>query len=91
VQRFYTTFRDGGLTERGGISLQTGTGKTYTMEGAVMTGPERGIIPRAIEDVFINIENDAAPSRCVCTTMMCVGSARAVPTLMPIYDREPWS
>lgn len=44
-------------------ALQTGTGKTYTMEGAVMNGPERGIIPRAIEDVFINIENDAAPSR----------------------------
>lgn len=42
---------------------QTGTGKTFTMEGACMNGPERGIIPRAIEDVFINIENDAAPQR----------------------------
>ena len=28
-----------------------------------MSGAERGIIPRAIEDVFINIENDAAPHR----------------------------
>jgi len=40
---------------------QTGTGKTYTMEGRSMNGPERGIIPRAIEDIFITIENDSAP------------------------------
>jgi hypothetical protein len=39
---------------------QTGTGKTYTMEGA-QHGPERGIIPRAVEDVFAYIENDTAP------------------------------
>ena len=30
---------------------QTGTGKTYTMEG-LTSGPKRGIIPRTIEDVF---------------------------------------
>lgn len=34
---------------------QTGTGKTYTMEGGALTGrdpvEERGIIPRAIEQV----------------------------------------
>ena len=36
---------------------QTGTGKTFTMEGA-HSGPSRGIIPRAIEDVFLYIEND---------------------------------
>ena len=36
---------------------QTGTGKTFTMEGA-HAGPSRGIIPRAIEDVFMYIEND---------------------------------
>ena len=36
---------------------QTGTGKTFTMEGA-HSGPSRGIIPRAIEDVFMYIEND---------------------------------
>ena len=39
---------------------QTGTGKTYTMEGE-QHGPERGIIPRAVEDVFAYIENDTAP------------------------------
>ena len=39
---------------------QTGTGKTYTMEGA-RTGPDRGIIPRAVEEVFACIEHDAAP------------------------------
>ncbi len=39
---------------------QTGTGKTYTMEGA-HTGPDRGIIPRAVEDIFACIEHDAAP------------------------------
>lgn len=39
---------------------QTGTGKTFTMEGD-RTGPGRGIIPRAIEDVFAAIEHDAAP------------------------------
>ena len=34
-----------------------GTGKTYTMEGG-HEGPTRGIIPRAIEDVFQYIESD---------------------------------
>ncbi|KAL4436916.1 hypothetical protein ABPG75_004055 [Micractinium tetrahymenae] len=41
---------------------QTGTGKTYTMEGA-RTGPGRGIIPRAIEDVFGYIQRDTG-ERC---------------------------
>lgn len=39
---------------------QTGTGKTFTMEG----GPDtvsQGIIPRAIEDMFSSIEHDCAP------------------------------
>eukprot|EP00803_Ostreobium_quekettii_P003237 evm.model.scf_359.6 EVM.evm.TU.scf_359.6 scf_359:28323-37645(+) len=40
---------------------QTGTGKTYTMEGT-MDGSERGIIPRAVEDIFSCIENDPDPS-----------------------------
>jgi Kinesin motor domain len=39
---------------------QTGTGKTHTMEGG-RTGPERGIIPRAIEDIFKHIETDTTP------------------------------
>ncbi|GAB4823415.1 hypothetical protein N2152v2_010461 [Parachlorella kessleri] len=41
---------------------QTGTGKTYTMEGEHM-GPSRGIIPRAIEDVFGFIQRDTG-ERC---------------------------
>lgn len=41
---------------------QTGTGKTYTMEGE-RTGEERGIIPRAIEDVFRYIQRDTG-ERC---------------------------
>lgn len=40
---------------------QTGTGKTYTMEGDV-EGPLRGIIPRSIEDIFGQIQNDPEPS-----------------------------
>ena len=40
---------------------QTGTGKTYTMEGT-RHGDERGIIPRAIEDMFTYIENDMSTS-----------------------------
>ena len=40
---------------------QTGTGKTYTMEGS-RHGDERGIIPRAIEDMFGYIENDMSTS-----------------------------
>ena len=40
---------------------QTGTGKTYTMEGFKYSSgdPERGIIPRSIEEIFNNIENSA--------------------------------
>lgn len=41
---------------------QTGTGKTYTMEGE-RTGAGRGIIPRAIEDVFGYIQRDTG-ERC---------------------------
>ncbi|KAG2483602.1 hypothetical protein HYH03_017544 [Edaphochlamys debaryana] len=40
---------------------QTGTGKTFTMEGA-MEGPDRGIIPRTVEDIFTFIVNDPDPS-----------------------------
>lgn len=38
---------------------QTGTGKTYTMEGFKfdLTDPQRGMIPRAVEDVFSYIES----------------------------------
>ena len=40
---------------------QTGTGKTYTMEGD-MQGAGRGIIPRTVEDIFAYIENDPEPA-----------------------------
>ncbi|XP_039609642.1 kinesin-like protein KIF9 isoform X1 [Polypterus senegalus] len=36
---------------------QTGAGKTYTMTGATETYKQRGIIPRAIQQVFKEIEN----------------------------------
>lgn len=42
---------------------QTGTGKTYTMEGSHMQGSEqRGIIPRAIEQIFSHIQKHASPT-----------------------------
>ncbi|GAX79497.1 hypothetical protein CEUSTIGMA_g6938.t1 [Chlamydomonas eustigma] len=40
---------------------QTGTGKTYTMEGEIQ-GDLRGIIPRTVEDIFTYIVNDPEPS-----------------------------
>lgn len=40
---------------------QTGTGKTYTMEGD-LEGPLRGIIPRSVEDIFSQITHDPEPS-----------------------------
>eukprot|EP00242_Pyramimonas_sp_CCMP2087_P003982 CAMPEP_0198214834 /NCGR_PEP_ID=MMETSP1445-20131203/44469_1 /TAXON_ID=36898 /ORGANISM="Pyramimonas sp., Strain CCMP2087" /LENGTH=657 /DNA_ID=CAMNT_0043890189 /DNA_START=574 /DNA_END=2543 /DNA_ORIENTATION=- len=40
----------------------TSTGKTYTMEGG-REGETRGIIPRAIDDIFDYIENDTSASR----------------------------
>ena len=38
---------------------QTGTGKTYTMEGMRynLKDDQRGIIPRAVEDIFHYIRN----------------------------------
>lgn len=38
---------------------QTGTGKTYTMEGMRynLTDDQRGVIPRAVEDIFKYINN----------------------------------
>ncbi|KAG5477072.1 hypothetical protein LSCM1_05413 [Leishmania martiniquensis] len=41
---------------------QTGTGKTYTMEGFT-NEEERGIIPRAVEDVFAHIQEKRRTSR----------------------------
>jgi kinesin family protein 3/17 len=41
---------------------QTGTGKTYTVEGD-LEGPNRGIIPRTVEDIFTYIVNDPEPTR----------------------------
>jgi len=37
---------------------QTGSGKTYTMEGNYQIKKERGIIPRAVESLFMNIEKN---------------------------------
>eukprot|EP00499_Haloplacidia_sp_CaronLabIsolate_P015076 CAMPEP_0196775410 /NCGR_PEP_ID=MMETSP1104-20130614/4010_1 /TAXON_ID=33652 /ORGANISM="Cafeteria sp., Strain Caron Lab Isolate" /LENGTH=612 /DNA_ID=CAMNT_0042145575 /DNA_START=68 /DNA_END=1902 /DNA_ORIENTATION=- len=39
---------------------QTGTGKTYTMEG-FNSAEERGIIPRAIEQIFHHIQSNVSP------------------------------
>jgi kinesin family protein 3/17 len=39
---------------------QTGTGKTYTMEG-FNSAEERGIIPRAIEQIFLHIQASVSP------------------------------
>eukprot|EP01029_Cantina_marsupialis_P005141 TRINITY_DN154_c0_g1_i1.p1 TRINITY_DN154_c0_g1~~TRINITY_DN154_c0_g1_i1.p1 ORF type:complete len:894 (+),score=172.22 TRINITY_DN154_c0_g1_i1:98-2779(+) len=39
---------------------QTGTGKTFTMEGDD-SGEHRGIIPRAIEQIFQHIQNSVSP------------------------------
>ncbi|XP_056317917.1 kinesin-like protein KIF9 [Danio aesculapii] len=38
---------------------QTGAGKTYTMTGAAETYKQRGIIPRAIQEVFQEVEQRA--------------------------------
>jgi len=42
----------------------TKPGKTYTVEGD-LEGPNRGIIPRTVEDIFTYIVNDPEPTRCV--------------------------
>mmetsp|Transcript_5284 Transcript_5284/g.9366 ORF Transcript_5284/g.9366 Transcript_5284/m.9366 type:complete len:603 (-) Transcript_5284:1150-2958(-) len=39
---------------------QTGTGKTYTMEGAAESFEDRGIVPRAIEQIFSYIQEEAS-------------------------------
>ena len=40
---------------------QTGTGKTYTMEGFIYDylSPKKGLIPRAVEDIFKYIESNS--------------------------------
>ena len=40
---------------------QTGTGKTYTMEGVHDDEKRRGIIPRSIEEIFSSIHSTASP------------------------------
>jgi chromosomal replication initiation ATPase DnaA len=41
---------------------QTGTGKTYTMEGAHDNALHQGIVPRAIKDIFSSISADKESS-----------------------------
>jgi hypothetical protein len=36
---------------------QTGTGKTYTMEGDIQSEEHKGVIPRAVETIFHKLEN----------------------------------
>jgi kinesin family protein 3/17 len=44
---------------------QTGTGKTYTMEGFSngLNDPQKGIIPRSMEEIFSFIENTSNTSK----------------------------
>jgi hypothetical protein len=44
---------------------QTGTGKTYTMEGfsSGLEDPQKGIIPRSMEEIFRYIENSSNKSK----------------------------
>eukprot|EP00345_Euplotes_harpa_P000188 CAMPEP_0168321164 /NCGR_PEP_ID=MMETSP0213-20121227/2108_1 /TAXON_ID=151035 /ORGANISM="Euplotes harpa, Strain FSP1.4" /LENGTH=612 /DNA_ID=CAMNT_0008322763 /DNA_START=496 /DNA_END=2336 /DNA_ORIENTATION=- len=44
---------------------QTGTGKTYTMEGfsSGLNDPQKGIIPRSMEEIFKFIENSSNKSK----------------------------
>lgn len=40
---------------------QTGTGKTFTMEGfKSQTDPSRGIIPRSMEEIFTYIQSESS-------------------------------
>jgi kinesin family member 3B len=38
---------------------QTGTGKTHTMTGVEGDDTHKGIMPRAFEDIFVNIKGDS--------------------------------
>ena len=42
---------------------QTGTGKTYTMEGDISADAERGVIPRSCESIFEQLENSGKYSK----------------------------
>jgi hypothetical protein len=44
------------------MSIQTGTGKTYTMEGKPETPDQMGIIPRSIREIFHYIQAQASPT-----------------------------
>ena len=42
---------------------QTGTGKTYTMSGPGIDGPDAGLIPRICRDLFSRVESDGGASK----------------------------
>ena len=42
---------------------QTGTGKTHTMTGIEGDQKQRGVMPRAFEDIFRNIEQDSVKTQ----------------------------
>lgn len=53
-------------SQRGCLSLQTGSGKTYTMGtgyGLNLDEHERGIIPRAVDQLFAGIARRQAEAR----------------------------
>jgi len=63
---------------------QTGTGKTYTVEGD-LEGPNRGIIPRTVEDIFTYIVNDPEPTRCSAASVHeALGYERRASLVVPL-------
>ncbi len=54
---------------------QTGTGKTHTMMGPDPDGPERGLVPRAVEQIFETSLMDEKHSYCTSVSYLQVCSA----------------
>lgn len=49
---------------------QTGTGKTYTMEGVEDPPEERGILPRAFEQIFYGVEQHPSTQFLICASFL---------------------
>ncbi|XP_034428251.1 kinesin-like protein KIF9 isoform X2 [Hippoglossus hippoglossus] len=68
---------------------QTGAGKTYTMTGSTKSYKQRGFIPRALQQVFQEIEKRTDFSFSVQLSFMEIYNETLLDLLSPVQDSSP--
>ena len=68
---------------------QTGTGKTHTMEGAIDSADERGIIPRSAERIFETLKGEEYTEHSVSVSYLEIYNQDLTDLLVPAAEAAP--